>query len=135
MVGIILCLYGFMLNFPKNLYWSIFCICTRKKDFWIQYSRLFFLGVNFPEFHNFILGCCIKFDCGLLIYIGWIWHEHNISLKLILMMGTRAPLSSKTLSIAIAATNIEVIASYCEYYGMVLAPKLKCAGKQGTYDK
>ena len=51
------------------------------------------------------------------------------------MIGTRAPLSSKTLSVGIAATNIEVIASYCEYYGMVLAAKLKCSSKQGTYDK
>ena len=42
----------------------------------ILYSGLFslYIGANFPEFHKwanssekFILGYCIKFDCGLLL--------------------------------------------------------------------
>ena len=40
----------------------------------IPYSGLFSSGTNFPEFHewahysgNFILGCYMKFDCGLLL--------------------------------------------------------------------
>ena len=40
----------------------------------VPYSGLFSLGANFPEFpkliHNpgkFILGCCIKFNYGLLV--------------------------------------------------------------------
>ena len=45
----------------------------------IPYSGLFSLGVNFPEFHKwvhysgkFILGCYMKFDCGLpLQKLAW----------------------------------------------------------------
>ena len=39
-----------------------------------SYSGLFPLSANFPEFHKwshysgkFILGCCMKFDCGSLL--------------------------------------------------------------------
>ena len=63
--------------------------------------------------HNlgkFILGYCMKFDCGSLFYIGRIWLERNISLYSELD-GSQAPLGSKTLSFTNAATNIEVIAS------------------------
>ena len=37
----------------------------------IPYSMLFSLGTNFHEWddnlRNFILGCCVKFDCGSLL--------------------------------------------------------------------
>ena len=42
----------------------------------ILYSRLFSLSANFPEFdewahisRKFILGCCMKFNCGLITIV------------------------------------------------------------------
>ena len=43
-----------------------------------MHSELFSLGANFPEFHEwltinlgkFILGCCMKFDCGLWVAVA-----------------------------------------------------------------
>ena len=43
-------------------------------QFILPYRGLFSLGANFPKFHKWahnsgkaILGCCVKFDCGLLM--------------------------------------------------------------------
>ena len=52
----------------------------KEELFWAidSYSKLFSLGVNFPNFPYgltaqsklFCMGCCVKFDYGLLLELG-----------------------------------------------------------------